>query len=175
MTIKRKTNITLLIFGALSLLLIFLVISPLFNQIKSESSNLIAQKNKLAESEVKIKNIQDFEVSFKQYQPNLEKINELFIDISEPIGFIKFLEQEATSSQLSIEIAPPVLKEEKDAPWRSLEFSLNLEGSAPKFLRFLDRLESSPYLVEPLNLSIRKISDINNTIAAILLIKVYAK
>lgn len=175
MTIKRKTNLTLLILAALSLFSVFLVINPIFSQIKEEAGNLAIQKKELLESEVKIKNLYDFKANFKQYQQNFEKIDELFINISEPIEFIEFLEREAATSLLFMEITPPLQINKNGDFGAALEFSLNLGGDFPNFLRFLERLKSSPYLIEPLNLSIRKINNSKSEISAVLLIKVYAK
>lgn len=165
MTIKRKTNITLLILGSIVLFLIFFVINNILSQIKKESENFIIQKKELLESEAKIRNIQDFRANFKQYQPNLEKIGNLFVNTAEPIEFIEFLEGEANASQLSIEIIPSVAS----------EFRLNLKGSFPNFSRFIERLEYGPHLVKPVSLSIRKISNEKDEISAALLIKAYAK
>ena len=121
------------------------------------------------------KNIKDFNDNFKRYQSDLEKIERLFVDISEPIEFIKFLEQEATSSGLSIEIAPPVLREKGDNPWASFDFDLTLNGSFPDIVRFVDRLEAGPYLIRPLVVSVREDSVEKDTIVAVISIKVYAK
>lgn len=176
MTIKRKTNITLLILGFLALFFIIFVVNPIFGGIKEESQNLIAQKNQLAEFEVKINNLQDFKSNFDKYRSDLEKIDGLLIDPAEPIGFIEFLETEATSSRLSIKIAPPVLQKATDGSWPVMDFRLNLEGGYPGFLRFLERLESSPYLINVVNLNTRKSPDIkSNDIMSDLLINVYAK
>lgn len=177
MSIKRKTYITLLIFGTAILLLIFFAVNYIFDQTKRESENLTIRKKELLESEAKIKNLQDFKANFKRYQPDLDKVDRLFADISEPIKFIEFLENEALISQLSIVIAPPVLREKdnnKD-PWPAFEFSLNLKGFFPNLLRFLERLESAPYLIETVNLNIKKDSEIKDNIIATLLIRAYAK
>ena len=175
MTIKRKTNITLLILIALILLLIFLAINPIFGQIKKESQNLVIQRNKILESETKIKNIQDFQANFKRYQSNFEKIDGLFADISEPVEFIEFLEREAARSRLPIEISPPIFKKAAGDFWPFFEFSLNLTGSFPNFLGFLERLEAGPFLAEAETLNVRKNPKIEENIAAALSIKVYAK
>lgn len=175
MTPKKRTIITSLILGAIILLLIFFAVNPIFSQIKRESGNLIAQKKELLESEAKIKNLRDFQNNLKRYQPNLEKISQLFIDISEPIEFIEFLENEAAYSRLSIAISPPALKKEDSDFWPALEFSLNLNGFFPDFLQFLERLESSPYLIEPMNIGVSKTKDEKEAISATLLLRVYAK
>jgi len=174
-TTKRKTVVTLLILSLAVLLLIFFVLNPTLGRVRKESQNLIAQKNKIFESETKIKNLQHFKDNSSQYQPNLEKISQLFINISEPIGFIEFLEGEALDSQLSIEIAPLILRKAAEGSWPALEFNLDMKGSFPNFLRFLNRLESGPYLIEATNLSVRKNPEIKENIIAILSVRVYAK
>lgn len=157
------------------MLLFFLVIKPIFGQINRGSENLIIQKKELLESEVKIENLHDFKANFKQYQPNLEKIDQLFISISEPVEFIEFLESEASNARLLATISPPALKGKNDDFWPSLEFALDIRGPSPNFLRFLDRLESAPYLIRTVNLSARKDPKIDNNIIAALSIRIYAK
>lgn len=175
MLINKKISITLIIFAVLAVLLIFIIIIPLFRQIAEESRSLIMQKNKVAEAEAKIENIHDFMANFRQYQPDLEKIDQLFADIYEPVEFIEFLESGAAAFQLSIEIAPPILKKQEWDNWQAFEFSLNLKGSFPNFLKFLDTLEATPYLIWPINLSITKLADTKNAVSISLLIMVYAK
>lgn len=175
MGISKKIAVTSLIISGIVSLLILFAVNPIFRQIKAESGKLVIQKKEIFESEIKIKNIQDFKDNFGQYQPNLNKMSELFISISEPIEFIKFLESEAVNSRLSIEINPPILKKNEGDPWQSLEFGLNLKGSFANFLRFFERLDFSPYLIEPLSLTIREDPDKKVSIISALSIKVYAK
>lgn len=178
MAIKKKTIITLLVLASSVLLLVVFALNPIFSRIKEESQNLVIQKNKVVESEVKIKNIQDFRINFKKYQTNLEKIEGLFINSSEPIEFIEFLESEAVNSRLFIKINPPVATKGSEGDvWPALEWSFDLNGSFPDFLSFLDRLESSPHLIKVVNLSIRSDPKIKNAdaIAAALSIKTYAR
>ncbi len=174
--IKKRTIITLLILGAVISFLVLFVIKQIFGQIETESGNFAVQKKELLESDIKAQNIRDFNDNFKQYQPNLEKIGGIFLNISEPIEFIQFLEKEAGDSHLSIEIAPPVFRGGDKDSWSAFDFSLSLKGSSPNLLRFLERIDSAQYLVETVKLTIGKNSDKTGVDAtATLLIKVYAK
>src|SRR3989338_11087307 len=155
----KKNSIIFLIFGAIILFLIFFVLNLVFNQIQIESQKIIIQKKEFLESADKIKNIRDFMEKFKQYQPNIEKISNFFINTSEPIEFIEFMEKEAAISRVSVEIAPPVLNPKGGGIWPSLGFNLNIKGTFPNFLEFLDKLESSPYLVRLESASIRRLLD----------------
>lgn len=157
--------------------MVFLIYS-LFQEIRKEAENFLWQKTRLLELKTKIKKLKEFQAVSEIYQPNLEKINQLFINSAEPINFIKFLEKEAARSQLLIEISPLLSKQKKDDPWPSLNFQLTLSGFFPDFLKFFKKLESSSYLIEILNLRVRKLSskeEEKEKINATLLIKVYAR
>ena len=171
----KKTTITLLIPGAIILFLLFGAVNTIFSQVKKESENIIFQKKELLASEAKIENFRDFEANVKKYQSDLEKIDKLFIDAAEPIGFIEFLESEASGSKISIAISPPVLKGKGNDFWPALEFAVSIKGSFPDFSEFLERLESAPYLVRVTSLHVNKNPEDKNNIIAALSIKVYAK
>ena len=152
---------------------IVLVIFPLFLGIQKESQNFISQKGELAKLEKKIQNLKNFQIFGKEYLVNLEKIEKLFIPSSKPLEFIEFLEKEGENSNLDIEILPFAL-EKKDKSWPSMNFRLSLTGAFSDFLKFLERLESAPYLIDILNLNVVKGEEGPET-KIILLIKVYTK
>lgn len=171
-----RNNLPLIILGTIALLLVCFLIRPLFLDIKHVSENLVSQKGQLIDLENKSENIKKFQTAYESRQSNLEKIDELFIDREEPIGFIEFLEKEAQAARLSIEITPVTSKASADDFWPSTNFSLTLNGSFPRFLQFLDKIESSPYLIDLSNLSLNKPSQgVNGNIAISLQMKVYTQ
>lgn len=155
-------------------ILVIFGIYPLFSQIQNKSSELISQKNRLAELEAKSQNLKGFQLAYKTHQLQLAKINQLFINPEEPLDFIEFLEKEAESGQLEVKISPFSSQQEKQSPWPYLDFQLTLTGAFPEFLKFLERLEFNPYLLEVPNLSVRK-EPKSSRISANLLIKVYSQ
>jgi hypothetical protein len=158
MSIKRRVTLTLIIFIAADAAIIYFAAAPFFFQIKGASMRLAAQIDKTYELENKIKNLDKLEASRKRYQEYSEKIDALFVDAEEPISFIEFLEKEAMIGRLSIEITPLV----------SRQFQIALKGSFPDFVRYIEKMESAPYLIEISNLNISKE-------AASFLIKAYPK
>ena len=155
----KKTIITLAVSVSAVLVLVIFIIYPLFSEIKKSSAEYLDQKSKLAGLEDKNKNLQQFQAAYQDYEPDLEKINALFIDLTEPVNFIEFLEKEALQSQLFIEIAPLASEKVKGDNWPSMNFQLVLNGSFPGFLQFFEKLESSPYLVEIVSLNMRRLND----------------
>lgn len=174
--IKNK-NIPLIILGLIVILLAVGVIRPLFLSIKHNSNAFTDQKEILEELEKKSENIKKFQSAYETYQINFEKINQLFVDKETPVDFIKFLEKEAGLSKLTIDLAPLTAKAgEGQDVWPSISFQADMVGSFPDFLRFLGKIESSPYLVVLSDFNLNKPAKVaNGNIAIALRIKVYTK
>lgn len=151
---KKKIYLSIIIFGLAAVLSVVFLIYPLFSEIKKMSQEIVSQKQALALSEAEIKNLEHFKKIYPTIAPNLEKVHDLFINRPElPIGFIGFLEESAKQAQLAVKISPlPVGKIEKK-PWPFLNFQIKTVASFPKFLRFLEKIENSPYLIEIQNLT----------------------
>lgn len=173
---NRNTALTLIIFGIIALLLGVFAVRPLFLSIKQGSEEIVSQKKLLAEFETKSENLKDFRDSYDFYQMKLAKMEDLFVDKEEPIGFIEFLEKEAAKAKLSIDITPLTPKETDEAVWPSVNFRLSLEGSFAGFLKLLNKIESSPYLVNLSDFNFRKTAqDSNGDVSTSFLIEAYAK
>ena len=169
MILKNKINLSLAVFSILIIFLIVFVIDPLFKGIKNNSNDLIFQKQQFVSLETKIKDLQEFKVFSQNEKKNLEKIAKLFINPDLPVEFISFLENISNDCQIPIKIsALPSKKEKEEAIWQSLNFQISCSGAFPKFLRFLEKLENSPYLITIQNVNI---NDVNINLS----IKVYAK
>ena len=159
MDLKKKIYLWLIIFGLLTLCLIILIIYPVFGWIKESSQEIISQKQRLASLQDRIESLENFKKLYPTIKPNLEKIDGLFINPEAPIGFIGFLEKTASHTQVLIEISAITLRETKKDPWPFLGFQIRINGSFPKFLRFLEKLEAGPYLIEIQSLDISRLSE----------------
>lgn len=176
---KKKIYLSLSIFGVVTILLIVLTIPPLFKKIKKNSEELLLQKNNLISFSEEIKSLQDSKGLYEDYRTNLEKIDELFVDPEIPIEFITFLEKNAVDSQLSIDISPGAAAKKETEPWPNLSFQISTNGSFTNFLKFLEKLENSPYLIKVLNLNLKRLTEKEGVspgnINAILSIKVFTQ
>lgn len=159
MTLKNKINLSLVIFIILIISFIVFLIYPLFKEIKNSSEELISEKQKLTSLERKIANLEEFQSLWSKIEPNFKKADQLFIDPEVPVKFINFLEATAKDCGVPIEISSALpTKIEKD-PWPSLFFQISSTSSFSKFLRFLAKIEASPYLIEIQNLNVRRLTE----------------
>jgi len=172
---KKYTIFLLLIFGATILVFIVLIILPIFQGIKKSSQDFIFQKTLLKMYEVRDKSFSSLQSLYQKYQSDIKKIDGLFVKTEMPVDFIEFLEENASSSSLKININLASPQKSKEFPWQSLGFRLSLSGSFPDFLKFLEKLESAPYLIKIISLDINNLLQEENKIKGNLLINVYAK
>ncbi len=178
---KNKIYITLTVFCILSGALIVFIIYPVIREIRKEAEELIVQRRETVLIERKLKNFEEFKQLYQEIRSDLKKTDFLFINPDVPVEFFGFLKRNAVYSQVSMDIAHWAVNENR------AEASLMIDGSFPNFLKFLERLETGFYLIEVLNIHVRKIERIPghvlpeeavfalNGIRASVLIKVYTK
>ncbi|MBZ9572717.1 hypothetical protein KJA17_00775 [Patescibacteria group bacterium] len=162
MTAKRKIYIISICFFVIFTLAIIFGITPLVGEIKKSSENLIFQKRAFNLFQSQLKDLENFQKNYSLYQSTLERIEKSFVVLEAPIDFIEFLEKEAQKSDLKIEISPLTLPPAETDPWGSTGFQISVGGPFPSCLKFLERLERSPYLVEIFQLNIERIEEKGN-------------
>jgi hypothetical protein len=156
---KKKIYTSLATFFTISLLFVVLLIYPFFGGIKEASGELLLQKINLFSHLEEIKTLEISKEFYEINQKNLEKIDEQFVDPEIPIEFIRFLEKNATDSDLSIDIIPTgTIKKDNDL-WPGLFFQVSTNGYFSDFLKFLEKLENGPYLLEIVNLNLKKMTE----------------
>ena len=175
LTIQNKIYLSIAGFILLIILMIVFAIYPLFKDMKNNSQELISQKEKFAVLGTKISNLENFKIIYKELEETLDKIDDLFTNPEVPVGFISFLEKSAKESQIEIEISSsPSPKSKKDF-WPSLNFQITSTGSFTNFLKFLEKIENSQYLVEIENLNVNRIRGSLGSVTTNLSIKVFTK
>jgi Tfp pilus assembly protein PilO len=159
MTLKNKINFSLVIFSVLIISSVVFLIYPLFKEIKMNSEDLISKKQELLSLEAKVENLKEFQSLWPEIEPNLKKVDQLFIDSEVPVEFIGFLETTARDYGLSIEISPALSSETEKDLWPSLSFQISSTASFSKFLKFLAKIETSPYLIEIQSLNGKRLTE----------------
>ncbi len=157
MSPRKKIYISLVIFGILNFLLAAFVIPSFLKGIRENSQELLLEKKKIILLEKQRKNLQKLDEIYKTYQPEFKKIENLFIDAENLIEFVNFLEKNASDCNVQLKISNLVKKTEKEKPWQSFSLQLVVSGSFPNFLKFLEKLENGPYLIEIIDLNTKRL------------------
>ena len=159
MNFKKKIYSFLSISILLCLGLIVFVILPLSQEIRDTSENLLIQKQALSSLENRTENLKEFKIIYQKIQTDIEKIENLFVDEKMPVEFIDFLEKKADDCYISMDVSLSSLKKNKEESWSFLVFQIDSIGSLSGISRFLEKMETSPYLIEVQNFKLRKLSE----------------
>ena len=164
----KKIIVISIIFGIIVIILLCFVIYPLLNEVRKNSQEFILAKKELVSFKAETEEFEQSKEVYRSLKTDLEKIDQLFINSDVPIDLIKFWRETAKDSGLLIDISPILLEAGETVLWDSIGFRLDLIGSFSNFLKFLEKIETAPYLIEIQNLSAK-------TSNQFLTIKVYIK
>ena len=174
MNALRKIYTSIVVFAIIFLLVVVLVVYPLFLKIKENSEQLADARKKLLSSAMEEELYIEVQELYKKRLPDLERITQVFIDPDAPLGLINFFEKEATTSAVQIEITSISKRAGTKDPWPSLLVQISAKGSFPNFLKFLERLENGPYLIEASEMNVKGLVE-KSGIKVAMSIKVYTK
>lgn len=156
MTIKQKIYLTL--FGIIIILfgLIWIGFKPLLARV-AKLSQLIERQQIIIKNPDLQKQYQSqitqLKSDYQEIEPKLPLLKQSLLIKAKAVDLIKVLENAAQENNLKQEIQ--ALNEEKD----SLNFNLVLIGAFPDFLRFLEYIENSRYLMQISNIKIKALKN----------------
>lgn len=156
---KRKIFSILTIFILIVFSLMLLLAISLIRDIKTSSQEFVLERKTLNLLERQFQKFEDFEENSAFYQSNLEKLDKLLIDPEVPVDFIRFLEEESGNLGLSIKISPSIITSRETDPWESIGFQILLTGPFPSCLKFLEKLQTSPWLLEVERTEVQRIPE----------------
>src|SRR5690348_507780 len=112
MSIHYRLYIIAAVFVVIVLAIIAFLIYPTIKDIKSAGQSIMVNKIRAADLSVENQALANFKENYQNYQPNLNKVNALFVDSQDPINFIEFLEQTATGDNIkeNITLVPQNVK-----------------------------------------------------------------
>jgi len=151
---KNKIHITFLIFALSFLILAVFDVWPLLYSIGQDSRDLISAKNDIFTLNQQVKETDKFKKNYEDYKFNFAKIDQLFIDPSNPVDFIEFLENTASNFSVASQVS---LQSSQKADQNFVIFQLSSNGKFSDILNLLSKIESGPYLVEVDNMNIKDI------------------
>jgi hypothetical protein len=147
---NNKIYVILLIFAIIILLLSIFLVWPLLKDIEKNSNDLISAKNNIISLSVQTKATENFKINYENYKSNLDKIEQMFVDSSNPVNFIEFLEDVAYNYQ----VIPQINLSSTDSQG-FISLQVSSKGEFLKVLNFIKKIEVGPYLVEVQNLTIK--------------------
>ena len=156
MSPKSKLILSVVSLIFLSLFLLLVLVWPTSSGIQKISREMMADKEKAANLEARVENTEDFRKFLEEKEGDFKRAEGILIDSEVPIEFIGFLEKVSQDSDIFFKISSGSLNKGADDLWPSISFQVNASGDFSGLSRFLEKIESSPYLVEISNLALNQ-------------------
>lgn len=166
MAIKKEIYIIILVSFLLFVFLILIFVYPLLKGIQQDSQQIISQKNDIFLLQNEFNEAQNFQMKYETYKPDLDKLDQMFIDSQNPVDFIEFIEKTALDSGVKTGISTPSFSQ--DGSLNFVDLQITCSGDFSKVLKFINALETGNYLIQVQNLDAVKTQ-------ATFLIKIFAK
>jgi hypothetical protein len=153
---NKKIFLTIFVFSLIILALIIFGVWPLIEGIKKDSEDLISAKNNIKNFNAQSIEVENFKNNYENYKTNLEKIDDLFVDVVYPVDFIKFLEEASSVCEINMQVSMrPALNVGEESVSNFTIFQLSLKGDFSNILSFINKIEFGPYLIEVKDLTIQ--------------------
>jgi hypothetical protein len=167
MKINNKKNQVLYLFLTLLILGLVSICVWLFDGIKNDSQSIISAKNETASLKAQIIETEKFKANYSKYEQGFELVDKMFVNPSDPVDFIKFLEATAETHKISTKISLSQPDQE------TMLFQLSCKGDFLGSLNFIKEIESGQYFIKIEKLSIQNSDD--DTIRSDFSIKAFIK
>ena len=154
--VPKRIYLSLAFFVVFDILFVGFLIYPVFRGIKQDSGDLLNQKTSFLARLIEKENLKNSQEFYESNKDDLIKVNSQFVDPEIPIELIGFIEKNAADAELVIDILPTTTTEKDEDSWPGSYFQISAKGSSQNFLKFLNKLENGPYLIDVLSLNLSR-------------------
>jgi len=166
---KNKLFISIGLLITLDMVCVYFFMLPTIDNIKNSRNDTINLKIDLENKIIREKNINTLNEKISKIEPQLEKINQIFISKNREIEFITTLEELEGKYNVQQKINIDLNNPEKGDGFNKIPISINVSGSFEDLIDYLANIESLNYYINIENLSLSKNSVDNSSVKAALL------
>lgn len=159
--LKNKLITYALIFCIINGLLIYFFVFATIDRIKILRNDILNIKIELENKMTREKNLNDLNQKIKKIEPQLEKINQIFISQNREIEFITTLEGLEKEYNIDQKLNIDFNGMQKGESFSKVPISIDTSGSFSNLMNYLTGLESFPYYLNIENISFQKTGTAN--------------
>lgn len=148
MNLKNKIFAAGVCFCGLMAAIAVFCIMPVVSKIRQTAIKIGEQNDKISSLDRSVEEIKEYRIYYRQHQDDFAKLDGIFINAEMPLQFINFLDAAAQDCQVAIKMEPAQKILVKGDEWPSINFQISLEGTFPRVIQFIEKIEASPFLAE---------------------------
>jgi len=139
---KEKKYTALLVVFLLSSIILVAGIIFIVYQIEKQVRQLEREREKAFSLKEEIKSVINFEKRLLFFSEHLQRLDRMFIDTSNPLDFVEFLEKTAQEGNLEIGLSPFYEEGEE-----GISVRVSLRGDFNQIIKFIHKIETAPYFI----------------------------
>jgi len=156
MNTKRNLLLAAALFLGAAFVFVSFVVYPVFRGVVHDHERALEQRREFVQLGEDREHLAEFERLFMREQSAFDQLERVFLDLRSPIEFFRFLDRSAEEFGITLEKTPGLPQTTPEEPWTYVDVHLEGEGTYPGALAFIEKIESSPYLLELKGLNFSK-------------------
>ena len=153
---KNKLFISVGMLLVLDIIFVYLLILPAIDNIKNSRNDVINLKIDLENKTIREKNLNTLNEKISKIEPQLEKINQIFISKNREIEFITTLESLESKYNIKQKLNIDLNNPEKGEEFNKIPISIDASGNFKNLMDYLANIESLSYYINIQNISLSK-------------------
>lgn len=145
--LKNKITISLSGFFIVILSLIYFIVVPTVQEIKTMGDSIEAQREDLEKKYIKGQSLKKLTENLNKIEPKLELLDQIFINKNRELEFITSLENKANKNQVSQKINLSAPEKTENQNFQKTNLQLFTKGVFIKQLQYLADLEQLNYYI----------------------------
>lgn len=145
--LKKKIIISLLIFLIIVGSLIYFVVLPTVNDIKGMGKQIEDQLVDLEKRYIKGQSLKQLNENLKQIEPQMDKLDSIFVSSNRDLEFITTLEEKADINGVTEKINFDQIQTVENQPYKKMPLRLFTQGEFKNQMNFLASLEALSYYI----------------------------
>ena len=147
LSFKKKFSYLGLIFLGASLLIVYFVLTPTLNKIKTKRAEIVTQKIELEQKLTKEKNMASLSAKVRKIEPFVDRLAEVYINQNRELEFITTLEGIASANNISQSLNLSLDNSNPASGYSTVPLTINASGTYNDLLAYLISLETIKYYI----------------------------
>ncbi len=145
--LKKKIYLSLLVFLIIILILIIFIVVPTIRDIKNMSNKIEEQRLDLEKKYIKGQSLKQLAENLEKIEPELVKLNQIFINQNRELEFITTLEEIAAKNNINQKINLGAVSAAENQNFKKSTLQLYTSGSFTDQMNYLLSLEALNYYI----------------------------
>jgi len=175
LSLKKKIIIVFGVLISVVIVLTILVIIPSIKNIKEIATDIMSRRADVEKKYIKGMNLNKLTNGLKTIEPQLNKLDDIFVEENKMLDFITTLEKIAEKNKITQKINPALTQKVSYDNYKKIPLQIFSQGNYINQIKYLDEIESLNYYINVKLIELTGVNSANGEISMLLIADSYWK